>query len=150
MSNEKHVSPSTSFFSALDSEPTSPLGYACSLQQACASVGFDWTEMPPVLDKVREEINEIQQELDCEPVNPARLHDEIGDAFFALVNLARHAGIAPDDAVAAASNKFRQRFELVAALAEAGKGSIRDYSLEELEAFWGQAKVSLQTNPQSR
>lgn len=150
MSNEKPDSAQSSFFAALDSEQSSALSYACSLQQACATVGFDWKEMPPVLDKVREEIDEIQQELDCEPVNPARLHDEIGDAFFALVNLARHAGIDPDKAVMAASDKFRQRFEYVAQSAVDGKGDIRDYSLEELETFWVQAKAALKAGSQSR
>ena len=150
MSNEKPDSQTVSFFDGLDSHHSSALGYACSLQQACASVGFDWKKMPPVLDKVREEIDEIQQELDCEPVNPARLHDEIGDAFFALVNLARHAGIDPDAAVAAACHKFRQRFEHVAQSAVAGKGDIREYSLNELETFWVQAKAALKAGSPPR
>lgn len=147
MSKEKPDSAQPAFFTGLDSEHSSALGYACSLQQACARVGFDWPDMSPVMDKVREEIEEIQQELDAEPVDKLRLQDEIGDAFFALVNLARHAGISPDDAIASANNKFRQRFEFVARSAKAGKGDIQQYSLEELEAFWVQAKDAQRSAP---
>lgn len=128
----------------------STLSYACAIQQACAAVGFDWHDIAPVIDKVREEVEEVQQELNAQPVNAERLKEEIGDTFFALVNLARHAGIDPDESLTVATDKFRCRFEYVAAKAKAGKGRVQQHSLDELEAFWGQAKVALAAEPQSR
>jgi len=90
------------------------LMYAQKLQKACAKVGFDWPDAAPVIDKVREEVEEIQQELDFKqraqgalntgvepfdsgvPDNQQAIEEEIGDALFAMVNLARHCKVDAD------------------------------------------------------
>ena len=137
--------------------------YAQKLQKACAKVGFDWPDVAPVLDKVREEVEEIQQELDAETLNQQALEEEIGDALFAMVNLARHCKVDADTALRNASNKFAKRFKVVESLAfkaesahkidsenlsiiegePESKGSpLANMTLDEMEALWQQAKIT--------
>ncbi|MED6325216.1 MAG: nucleoside triphosphate pyrophosphohydrolase, partial [Pseudomonadota bacterium] len=117
--------------SILDNVPKGmpALMYAQKLQKACAKVGFDWPDAAPVIDKVREEVEEIQQELDFKqraqgalktgvvplnsgvPDNQQAIEEEIGDALFAMVNLARHCKVDADTALRNASNKFANRFK---------------------------------------
>ncbi|MEM7265858.1 MAG: nucleoside triphosphate pyrophosphohydrolase, partial [Pseudomonadota bacterium] len=123
--------------SILDNVPKGmpALMYAQKLQKACAKVGFDWPDAAPVIDKVREEVEEIQQELDFKqraqgalktgvvplnsgvPDNQQAIEEEIGDALFAMVNLARHCKVDADTALRNASNKFANRFKGVERLA---------------------------------
>ncbi|MEC9062219.1 MAG: nucleoside triphosphate pyrophosphohydrolase, partial [Pseudomonadota bacterium] len=123
--------------SILDNVPKGmpALMYAQKLQKACAKVGFDWPDAAPVIDKVREEVEEIQQELDFKqraqgalktgvvplnsgvPDNQKAIEEEIGDALFAMVNLARHCKVDADTALRNASNKFANRFKGVERLA---------------------------------
>ncbi|CAD5290705.1 nucleoside triphosphate pyrophosphohydrolase [Alteromonas sp. 38] len=151
--------------SLLDDVPVGmpALMYAQKLQKACAKVGFDWPEAEPVLDKVREEVEEIQQELDAETVNQQALEEEIGDALFAMVNVARHCKVDADTALRNASNKFAKRFRAVEFLAYKAESahkiacedlSIKDgepvsegsplenMTLDEMEALWQQAKIT--------
>ncbi|WP_339348831.1 nucleoside triphosphate pyrophosphohydrolase [uncultured Alteromonas sp.] len=151
--------------SLLDDVPVGmpALMYAQKLQKACAKVGFDWPEAEPVLDKVREEVEEIQQELDAETLNQQALEEEIGDALFAMVNLARHCNVDADTALRNASNKFAKRFKVVESLAfkaesahkidsedlsiiegePESKGSpLANMTLDEMEALWQQAKIT--------
>ncbi len=133
------------------------LMYAQKLQKACAKVGFDWPEVAPVLDKVREEVEEIQQELDAETLNQQALEEEIGDALFAMVNLARHCKVDADTALRNASNKFAKRFKVVESLAhelasgdlaikkrkpESEASPLANMTLDEMEALWQQAKIT--------
>lgn len=117
-----------------------PMQQAVEIQQRAASVGFDWASIAPVMDKVREELDEIQQELIAPHVNPAKVEEEIGDLLFAALNLVRHVQVEPEQALRFANEKFIQRFKSVEAAVQAGSGDFSDYSLEELEAFWQQAK----------
>lgn len=153
------------FPSLLDDVPVGmpALMYAQKLQKACAKVGFDWPDVAPVLDKVREEVEEIQQELDAETLNQQALEEEIGDALFAMVNLARHCKVDADTALRNASNKFAKRFKVVESLAfkaesankiasedlsiidgePQSKGSpLANMTLDEMEALWQQAKIT--------
>ncbi|MDC8830044.1 nucleoside triphosphate pyrophosphohydrolase [Alteromonas gilva] len=127
----------------LDSVPTGlpALMYAQKIQKKCARVGFDWPDFAPVLDKVREEIDEIQAELAVKQINHAALEAEIGDALFALVNVARHCQVDADAALRRASLKFSRRFGQVEALATARHGSLYGLELAELEALWQQVKA---------
>jgi len=113
---------------------------AQKLQKACAKVGFDWPEVAPVLDKVREEVEEIQQELDAETINQQALEEEIGDALFAMVNVARHCNVDADSALRNASNKFAKRFSLVEQAAKNDGSALENMSLDEMEALWQKAK----------
>ena len=146
--------------SILDSVPKGmpALMYAQKLQKACAKVGFDWPNAAPVIDKVREEVEEIQQELDFKqraqgalnagvaplksgvPDNQQAIEEEIGDALFAMVNLARHCKVDADTALRNASNKFANRFKGVERLAAEQGDKLDALTLDEMEALWQQVK----------
>ena len=148
--------------SILDSVPKGmpALMYAQKLQKACAKVGFDWPDAAPVIDKVREEVEEIQQELDFKqraqgalnagvaplksgvPDNQQAIEEEIGDALFAMVNLARHCKVDADTALRNASNKFANRFKGVERLAAEQGEKLDALTLDEMEALWQQVKQS--------
>ncbi|MGV2978762.1 nucleoside triphosphate pyrophosphohydrolase [Camelimonas sp. ID_303_24] len=127
-----------------------PLSRALKLQQRAATVGFDWPDAAQVMDKVDEEINEIKQELEkvstsgssSEPTPQARadLASEIGDALFALVNLARHTAIDPEQALASANQKFSSRFNYIEKSVHKSGKTLREASLDEMEEHWREAK----------
>jgi ATP diphosphatase len=111
---------------------------AWKLQAKASTVGFDWNDARLVLDKVREETDEIAEVLDSG--DKARIGEEIGDLLFAAANLARHADIDPEACLAAANRKFERRFAAVeAALAAAGT-SAAEATLAEMEAMWQRVK----------
>ena len=152
--------------SILDNVPKGmpALMYAQKLQKACAKVGFDWSDAAPVIDKVREEVEEIQQELDFKqraqgalktgvvplnsgvPDNQQAIEEEIGDALFAMVNLARHCKVDADTALRNASNKFANRFKGVERLAAEQGDKLDALTLDEMEALWQQVKQSSSSN----
>ncbi len=116
---------------------------AVKLQRKASRVGFDWGDVRLVLDKIREEIEEISKALD----EPAACRDEatageIGDLLFAVANLARHAGIDPEAAVRGTNAKFERRFAFIEdRLAERGSLPARS-SLAEMDALWDEAKAA--------
>jgi len=127
--------------SALDGvgETLPALTRAEKLQRRAARVGFDWPDIPPVLDKIAEEVGELRRELAAG--DPARIADEIGDLLFAVVNLARRSGTDAEQALRAACRKFDRRFRRVERLlAEAGTSPERA-SLDDMEAQWQKAKA---------
>lgn len=115
-----------------------PLLRALKLQAKAATVGFDWSETAAVLAKVREELDEVDAALSHG--NQAARQDEIGDLLFAVVNLARHAGIDPDLALRGTNAKFERRFGFVEGELERTGSSLPTATLEEMEALWGEAK----------
>lgn len=139
---KRNSSPNGDAPSLLDSVPTGmpALMYAQKIQKACAKVGFDWPEVSPVLDKVREEVEEIQQELDAAERQQHRIEEEIGDALFAMVNLARHCNVDADTALRRASTKFATRFKGVEAQAAIHTTDLSSLSLAQMEVFWQQVK----------
>jgi len=121
-----------------------PLTRAAKLQRRAARVGFDWDAPEPVLDKVREEVEELAEEVHRRPRDPRRLQHEIGDLLFATVNLARHLGVDPEAALRAANRRFETRFRtLETDLKSRGKAPA-DCGLDELEAAWQAAKAKTQ------
>ncbi|MBO6725101.1 MAG: nucleoside triphosphate pyrophosphohydrolase [Rhizobiaceae bacterium] len=111
---------------------------ALKLQEKAAKVGFDWGEAGPVLDKIEEEIGELRAAIQAG--GKTETEDELGDLFFALVNLARHLKIDPETALRGTNEKFRTRFHAVEdALGENGS-SLDTASLDEMEALWQAAK----------
>lgn len=111
---------------------------ALKLQEKAAKIGFDWPDAAPVLDKIIEEAEEVREALAIG--RKAEIAGEVGDLLFAVVNLARHAGIEPEAALQMTNDKFTQRFGAVeAALASQGK-TPQEASLEEMEALWVAAK----------
>lgn len=113
---------------------------AQKLQKRAATVGFDWPTIEPVIDKIREEIAEVEAELDADHLNQQALEDEIGDVLFAVVNLARHAQVNPENALRRTNVKFKRRFQAIEKrLAEVGK-TADELELNELEAYWQEVK----------
>ena len=117
-----------------------PILKAIKLQKRCAKVGFDWPDAAPVLDKIREEIDEVEQELEREQQNPDAVAEEIGDLMFAVINLARHLDVEPEAALRLANKKFEQRFRGVEkALADINLQP-QDATLSQMEHLWQQVK----------
>ena len=116
-----------------------PLNYAVSLQKAAASVGFDWPDIQGVISKFHEELDELAQEITLAP-DKKRLTDELGDVLFACCNLARHLDIDPVQALTETNQKFYRRFNYVETCVSAAAKTFQDFGLEELDAFWEQAK----------
>ncbi|WP_394239050.1 nucleoside triphosphate pyrophosphohydrolase [Pseudomonas anguilliseptica] len=126
--------------SLLDDVPTAlpSLSRAIKLQKRAAQVGFDWPEALPVVDKVREELDEVLEAMSEN--DPEAIGEEIGDLLFVVSNLARHLKVDPETALRAANAKFERRFRFIEqALRDAGR-SMEDCALDELDALWGEAK----------
>ena len=113
---------------------------AFRLQDRAAGVGFDWPDTAGPLDKVREELREVEQELGAAEPSPQRLHDEIGDLLFAVVNLARKAGVHPALALDRANGKFAERFAGIERLAKKRGINVAEAGLEALDALWDEVK----------
>lgn len=115
---------------------------AYRIQERAAKKGFDWGfgDLNPVREKVLEELDEFKAEV--EGMNGAAAEEELGDLFFALVNLSRHMGIDPENALQAANAKFDARFRDVESLAQENGRNMEEMSLEELDALWVKAKES--------
>jgi nucleoside triphosphate diphosphatase len=111
---------------------------ALKLQKRAARVGFDWTDVADILDKIEEEIGELRHEL--AEANKGRMQDELGDLLFAVVNLARRLDIDPETALRGTNAKFERRFRRIETLlSEAGRRP-EDAGLDDMEALWQQAK----------
>lgn len=112
------------------------------LQRRAARVGFDWGSAGPVLDKIREETEELANEIPADGETPdrERIAGEIGDLIFAVTNLARHLDIDPEEALKRTNRKFRRRFAAIEDAAEASDRTLADMSLGEMEAVWQAAK----------
>ena len=111
------------------------LNQAQEYQDRAARVGFDWPEIEGVLDKIREEIEEIKQAQNLEEVT-----SELGDLFFVLVNLARWRKVDAESALREANLKFKKRFGYVEKSAKGQGRNLSDMTLEEMDAFWNEAK----------
>ena len=114
---------------------------AFRLQERAAGVGFDWPDADGPAAKVREELAEVEAELaSVDPARHERLTDEIGDLLFAVVNLARKAGVQPGIALDRSNAKFRSRFAGVERLAAARGMEMTKATLEELDELWDEIK----------
>ncbi|HOI81505.1 MAG: nucleoside triphosphate pyrophosphohydrolase [Thermovirgaceae bacterium] len=110
------------------------------IQDRAAKVGFDWEEgdLKPLMDKVQEEIKELHEAVaSCDSDN---IEEEIGDTFFALVNLSRHLRVEAEFSLQRANRKFEDRFRFIEDSVERSGRPWSDYSLEELEILWDNAK----------
>ena len=114
------------------------LNRALKLQKRAANVGFDWSDIKPVIDKINEEV--IELEVEIKRGDKVRMADELGDLLFSCVNLARHLKLDPETSLRGANQKFKRRFESMELLA--GKTKIEDHSADQLELLWGKVKRS--------
>lgn len=108
------------------------------VQKKAARVGFDWSEVPPVLAKIREEIGEVEAEL--AEGNSARIEEEIGDLLFSVVNLARKLKVDGETALQRATDKFSARFREVETLARERQLALDKLTLAELDELWDEVK----------
>jgi len=134
---------------------------AHKLSSRAAHVGFDWPNLDGLFEKLREETQELEKELEQVPApgpRPkasgvagsrgrllpedlrARLEDEVGDLFFVLVNIARYLSLDPESALRKTNRKFKRRFQWIEELLRASGRSPEQSSMEELESLWQQAK----------
>ena len=114
---------------------------ATKLGSRAARVGFDWADAAGVLEKVHEELGELQAEI--ERGDRTRAHEELGDLLFALAQAARHLGIDAEAALRDANAKFERRFRQVEAQLAAEGLTPADVDMERLEALWVRAKREL-------
>lgn len=129
-------------FSVLDDIPLAmpALMRADKIQRRCQTVGFDWDDLGPVVDKVKEELDEVMEEATQAVIDPAHLEEEIGDLLFATVNLSRHLGSRAEIALDKANQKFERRFRQVEQIILAQGLSLQQANLEQMEAAWQQVK----------
>ena len=119
----------------------SALKAAGDTQSKCAEVGFDWTDVWPVFDKVAEELEEVKAEVHASEPSQHNIEDELGDLLFAVVNLARHLQVDPEIALRKANEKFNKRFALVEQFAKPSK--LQEMDATALEELWQKAKRAL-------
>lgn len=115
-----------------------PLYKAYRLQEKAAAIGFDWTSLEGLFQKLGEELSELQEALG----DPQKAASEYGDVLFVLVNLGRHLGIDPELALERTSKKFQARFRYMAQRAAQNHKTLKECTLQELESYW-QASKSL-------
>jgi len=113
---------------------------AQKLQRKAAKVGFDWPNAAPVLEKIREEADEILHAVESKDQHA--ITEEVGDLLFTVVNLARKLNVDAESALAAANAKFENRFGQVESLAAAQGKELKDLSLEKMDALWDQVKLA--------
>lgn len=113
---------------------------AQKLQKQCAKVGFDWDTAEPVFDKVREELEEVKQELTRNPLDQQKINEEVGDLLFAIVNLARHLHVPAEESLRKANEKFERRFRAVENKLRGQQKSFEQTSLVEMDLLWNEIK----------
>ncbi len=111
---------------------------AMRLQEKARGVGFDWDHKEQVWDKVQEELAEFKAEADKN--NQDKMEAEFGDILFSLINYARFVGINPETALEKTNKKFINRFQYLEKRTKLQGKDLKDMSLEEMEAFWQEAK----------
>lgn len=128
---------------ALDDVPKAlpALSRAQKLQKRAARVGFDWSELAAVREKVDEELGELAEAVS--EGDSVAIESEVGDVFLAMVNLARHLGVDAEAALRQANRRFEDRFRLMETAAKREGSHLSEESLERLEERWQTAKREL-------
>jgi len=112
---------------------------ADKLQRRAAKVGFDWDDPGQVASKVSEELQEVRAEIE-DGAPQGRLEEEVGDLLFACVNLARHAGVNPEQGLDTANRKFERRFRFIEQELRTQGRALESAGLEVLDKLWELAK----------
>lgn len=131
--------------SVLDGVPASlpALLKAYRMTQKAAAVGFDWERPEDVIDKLHEEVAELEAEVRAgDEASLDRVRSEMGDILFVMANLARHLGIEPETAMQETNSKFLRRFQGVEVLAEQDGRTLAEMTLGELDSLWNQVKAA--------
>jgi MazG family protein len=115
------------------------------MQEKAARVGFDWTNVRQITEKLAEELREFadaRYNAGLLPAEDPHVREELGDVLFTVVNLARRLGIDAEGAMRDANAKFERRFRYMEAYAVASGRQLGDMTLDELEDLWQQAKIA--------
>jgi len=106
-----------------------------------ASVGFEWSTTADVVAKIREEVDELREVVEAAgPIDQRRAEEEMGDLLFAIAQLSRRLGIEPETALRKADDKFTKRFGRLEQSVVASGRSMKEMTLDELEAEWQRLK----------
>lgn len=108
------------------------------IQEKASNVGFDWEDRKDVWNKVKEEINEVESEI--EKGDAERIDAEFGDLLFAIINAVRLYGVNPENALERTNRKFISRFNYIEEKAKESGKSIKDLTLGEMDELWNMAK----------
>lgn len=114
------------------------------IQEKARGVGFDWDEQHQVWEKVQEELQELQHEVE-QKASAEKIEEEFGDVLFSMINYARFIGVNPEDALERTNKKFIHRFQYLEEKANASEKKLADMSLEDMEAIWQEAKSADQS-----
>ena len=127
--------------SVLEGVPVSlsPLIKASRIQEKAAKIGFDWPDVPPVWNKVQEEIAELKEAVELK--NQKDIEEEMGDVLFSLVNYARFINVDPDTALENTNRKFIRRFQFMERLALERSLQMASMTLAEMDLLWNEAKL---------
>lgn len=112
---------------------------AVKLQNRAARVGFDWPDKAPVLAKIKEELQELEDEIISNDSHE-RMLEEFGDFLFVVANLARHLKLDPEDCLRFANRKFENRFSMMEKILNGDGKKLQDCDLATMDAAWDQAK----------
>ncbi|MBU2985911.1 nucleoside triphosphate pyrophosphohydrolase [Saccharophagus degradans] len=115
------------------------LSRAAKLQKRAAKVGFDWADAKQILAKIKEEVAELESEMQAAE-SSQEVMDELGDVIFSCVNLARYLNKDPEAIVRASNRKFEGRFRYIERSLSAAKKDISETPIEEMESLWQEAK----------
>lgn len=126
--------------SVLEGVPNSlpALVKAYRIQEKVSGVGFDWDQKEAVLEKVKEELDELRTEIDAG--DSKKMEAELGDVMFSLVNYARFLKVNPENALERTNKKFIKRFNYIEEKAKKSQRKVSELSIEEMEILWQEAK----------
>ena len=108
------------------------------VQDKVAGVGFDWERPEQVFEKLKEELGELQEEVEAN--NADQMESEFGDVLFSMVNYARFLKINPENALERTNKKFIRRFNYIEDKAKKSKRKVSELSIKEMEILWQEAK----------
>lgn len=113
---------------------------AYRIQDKARNSGFDWNERQDVWDKVKEELGELETEINN--MSEDNIESEFGDVLFSIINAARLYGVNPDNALERTNQKFIYRFNYMEKKIKESGNRLKDVSLDEMEIFWQEAKAN--------
>ncbi len=117
---------------------------AMRIQEKVKGIGFEWSDIEDVKNKVIEEFSELH---DAQLTrDPEQIQDEFGDVLFSLVNYARFIDVNPEDALESTNRKFKSRFQKMEELISEDAQNMTEMSLEEMDVYWEKAKLILRRN----
>ncbi|WP_271782100.1 nucleoside triphosphate pyrophosphohydrolase [Aquimarina algiphila] len=111
---------------------------ASRIQDKVAGVGFDWEEPYQVFEKLKEELGELQHEVEVQ--DQEKIESEFGDVLFSMINYARFLKVNPEDALERTNKKFIKRFQYLESKAKQNNQNLMDMTLSEMDVFWEEAK----------